>query len=69
MVEGSHGETTIKVVLFSGKTADWTTWEERFLAQAKRRGYKDLLIGKVEIPTEEMLEEEEDVSDDDLRQL
>jgi hypothetical protein len=52
MGEGTQGETSIKVVLFSGKMADWTTWEENYLARAKRREYKDILLGKIKIPTE-----------------
>ena len=43
-------EISIKVIGFSGKKKDWITWEEKFLSKAKRRGYKDLLLGKVEIP-------------------
>lgn len=39
-------ESTIKVVLFSGKQEDWFVWEERFLAKAQRRGFKKLLLGK-----------------------
>ena len=35
---------------FPGKKKDWINWEEKFLSKAKRRGYKDLLLGKVEIP-------------------
>jgi hypothetical protein len=43
-------EVSIKVIGFSGKKKDWITWEEKFLSKAKRRGYKDLLLGKVLIP-------------------
>jgi hypothetical protein len=50
MGETANGETSIRVVLFSGKSADWTTWEEKFVARAKRKGYKDILLGKVKIP-------------------
>lgn len=39
-------ETTIRVVTFTGKKADWVIWDERFLARARRRGYKDILLGK-----------------------
>jgi gag-polypeptide of LTR copia-type/Zinc knuckle len=71
MGEGTQGETSIKVVLFAGKMADWTTWEEKFLARAKRWGYKEILLGKVEIPTEEMLEnknkESEPISEEEIR--
>ena len=41
-------ETSIKIITFSGKKSDWPIWEERFLARAKRKGYKDILTGKPE---------------------
>ena len=49
-------EENIKVITFSGRKSDWTAWEEKFMARAKRRGYKKLLQDKlgagVKIPTE-----------------
>ena len=51
-------ETSIKVIQFSGKTKDWAIWEEKFLAKAKRMGFKDVLLGKVIIPkSTEILDE------------
>lgn len=47
---GVHDETSIRVILFSGKKQDWSGWEERFLAKARRKGFKDILLGKVTIP-------------------
>ena len=44
-----RNEISIKVIGFSGKKKDWVTWEEKFLSKAKRRGYKDLLLGRTEI--------------------
>jgi hypothetical protein len=43
-------EMSIRVITFSGKKKDWTAWEEKFLAKSKRRGYKDVLLGKITIP-------------------
>ncbi len=43
-------ETSIRVITFSGKKKDWIAWEEKFLAKSKRRGYKDVLLGKTTIP-------------------
>ncbi len=40
MATMSSGETSIKVVTFSGKKKDWPMWEEKFLARASHRGYK-----------------------------
>ena len=39
-------ETSIKIITCSGKKSDWPTWEERFLARAKKKCYKDILTGK-----------------------
>jgi hypothetical protein len=59
MTETSQVEKSIRVILFSGKTSDWISWEEKFLARAKRNGYKDILLGKIDIPEEgESLDEE-----------
>ena len=39
-----------KVLEFSGKKEDWAVWESKFLARARRRGFKDVLLGKTPIP-------------------
>jgi hypothetical protein len=43
-------KTSIRVITFSGKKKDWIAWEEKFFAKSKRRGYKDVLLGKITIP-------------------
>ena len=43
---------SIRVLEFSGKTSEWEGWSEKFKARAKRKGYKDLLLGKKAIPTD-----------------
>ena len=54
-------EMSIKVIQFLGKAKDWAIWEEKFLAKAKRRGFKDVLLGKVAIPKlTEVLDEQKD---------
>ena len=50
IVPSKDVETSIKVIQFSGKSKDWPVWEEKFLARSKRKGFRDLLLGKVEIP-------------------
>jgi hypothetical protein len=52
---------TIRVILFCRKVEEWPIWSERFLARSKRLGFKDLLLGKLSIPTvdEEIDEESE----------
>ena len=39
-----EGEQRLTVVSFSGKQGDWTTWEEKFLARANMKGYKEVLL-------------------------
>ena len=39
------------VVEFSGKGSDWDPWSEKFLARAKRKGWKDYLLGVKSVPT------------------
>jgi hypothetical protein len=41
---------TIRVIPFCRKSNKWTIWSEKFLAKAKRYGFKDTLIGKLYIP-------------------
>jgi hypothetical protein len=41
---------TIRVIPFSGKSVDWPIWSEKFLARAKRKGYKNILLGKTKVP-------------------
>ncbi len=43
-------EMSIRLISFSGKKKGWIAWEEKFLAQSKCRGSKDILLGKVLIP-------------------
>jgi hypothetical protein len=40
----------IRVIPFCVKVGEWPVWSERFLAKAKRCGFKDLLLGKLSIP-------------------
>jgi hypothetical protein len=42
---------TIRVISFYGKVDEWPIWSERFLAKSRRFGFKDLLLGKLSIPT------------------
>ena len=45
-------QKSIKVIEFTGKDKDWKIWLRKFLAQANRKGYKGLLTGSDNIPTE-----------------
>ena len=42
--------SAIRVLHFTGKKEEWSTWSEKFLAKARRSGIKDVLLGKVAIP-------------------
>jgi hypothetical protein len=42
--------SAIRVIPFYGKSDEWPIWSEKFLAKAKRYGFKDVLLGKVTIP-------------------
>ena len=53
-------ETAIKVIVFSGKVKDWSMWEEKFLARSKKKGYKEILTGKLTVPIESDQETEEE---------
>jgi hypothetical protein len=40
----------IRLILFCSKVEVWAIGSERYLAKAKRCGFKDLLLGKLLIP-------------------
>jgi hypothetical protein len=41
----------IRVIPFYGKVHEWPIWSEGFLAKSRGFGFKDLLLGKLSIPT------------------
>ena len=45
-----YTEKTIRLVQFSGKKLDWRMWRKQFLAMSGKKGYKDVLTGKVIAP-------------------
>ena len=59
----SKDESNSKELSFNGKKQEWELWEEKFMAQAKRQGYKHILLGKVSIPGLEAILDELDDSD------
>ena len=46
-------DKSVRMVPFSGKQVDWQVWSEQFLARARRKGYKDILKGKVKVMSDE----------------
>jgi hypothetical protein len=59
-----EADTAIRVVTFSGKKADWVSWEEKFLAKACRLGYHKILLGEFEKGLE-IPKTSETIKDDD----
>ena len=47
------GAKSIRVVSFSGKEDDYWKWSWTFLAAAKVRKYKDILLGKETVPAQD----------------
>ena len=45
-------KSMIKIAPFTGKQSDWSVWREKFMARAKRKGYKDVLLGNITVPAE-----------------
>jgi len=43
-------EKSLKVIAFSGKQDDWKFWEVKFLTRARRKGFREILLGKETIP-------------------
>jgi hypothetical protein len=46
----STGDTSIRVIIFSGKKDDWENWKEKFVVHASIRGYHDILLGNIAVP-------------------
>ena len=42
----------IRIIQFSGEQGDWRMWSRKFLARAKIKGYKNVMIGKQVLPVE-----------------
>jgi len=45
-------EKNLKVIVFGGKQEDWKFWEMKFLARARRKGVREILLGTVKILTD-----------------
>jgi len=41
---------SIKVLCFDGQQGNWSYWEEMFLARARKKGFKKVLLATVPIP-------------------
>ena len=58
----SSKEESIRVITFNGKKQNWSSWKEKFLARAKKKGYKDVLLGKIEVLKDSVI-----IANDDTR--
>ena len=45
-----NNKRSIRIIPFNGKQENWSMWEEKFLARAKRKGYKNILLAKEVAP-------------------
>ena len=61
-------EKAIRIEPFSGKQEDWQVWSEQFLARARRKGFKDILKGKVTVPTDDEMNAS-NLSADDVKKM
>ncbi len=61
-------EKAIRIEPFSGKQEDWQVWSEQFLARARRKGFKDILKGKVTVPTDDEMNAS-NMSADDVKKM
>jgi hypothetical protein len=49
-MEETGTEKSYHVIPFDGKDDSWRMWSKKFLARAQMRGYKNILLGKVDVP-------------------
>jgi hypothetical protein len=61
------GLSTFRVIPFCGKGDEWPIWSKKFLAKAKRYGFKDVILGKLSIP--KIDESFDEASDEGKRML
>jgi hypothetical protein len=55
------GISALRVLNFTGKKEEWSTWSEKFLTKGRGLGIKDILLDKVIIPnTNEEVNEKTD---------
>ena len=50
-----NADKTIAKFTFSGKKVDWPVWSEKFLAQARRKDDKKVIIGTANVPSDSVM--------------
>jgi hypothetical protein len=48
--EASLVEKTIRAIMWNGIASAYLNWQEKLLANAKRRGFKGFMTGKEKVP-------------------
>ncbi len=49
-MSNTESHNSARLSKWTGKKAEWAMWEEQFLARAKRKGYKNIALGRVIVP-------------------
>ena len=55
---GNNLEKTIRVLVFKGEHDEWRKWSKKFLARAKMKGYKNILLGVDKPPKQNEITED-----------
>jgi len=62
-------EKNVRVINFDGSKKNWSVWEQKFLARSRRKGYKDIIIGKKVAPDVNTTINESTAAGKELRML
>ena len=53
-------EMSLRYIPFKGKKEEWDMWSQKFLAKARKKGYKELLTGKLKMKEQDDVDYEEE---------
>jgi gag-polypeptide of LTR copia-type len=56
-------ERAIRTIVWDGKQNSYLIWSEKFMANAKRRGYKEVMTGNLKVPKADKVLDEDDTDD------
>jgi hypothetical protein len=63
-----EAERAIRTIVWDGKQSSYLIWREKFMANAKRRGYKEVMTGKLKVPrSDKVLDENDDAEAKELK--
>ena len=62
MSEETIFDKTLRLPQFSGRNEDWPIWSEKFKIRARRKGYKDLMLGVTPIPKDSERNVDQDIA-------